>query len=125
MTEPEYLALQHEAYEKGQTMSEWGRDKMLAESGSYRDGSISKHIFTELVGLQLLLINALPPLLRGEHMLAEQIESLKRRVQTIKRTKAQELLAKRAEENEANGRRTTLREGPTPPFDPPRALREL
>ena len=34
---------------------------------------VSKHIFTELVGLQLLLMNTLSPLLRGERMPAEKV----------------------------------------------------
>jgi hypothetical protein len=97
VTEAEYLGLQREASERNQTVSEWGRHKILGASSS-PDGVLSRHIFTELVGLQLLLMNALRPLLRGEHMLAEEIEQLNRQVQAIKRTKAQELLAKRTDE---------------------------
>jgi hypothetical protein len=51
-----------------------------------------------LVGLQLLLMNTLPALLRGERMPSEQVQAIKNQVQAIKRRKAQELLAKRAEE---------------------------
>ena len=97
VTEPEYLRLQREASESNQTVSEWGRSKVVGPSALQDSSALSKHIFTELVGLQLLLMNALPPLLRGEHMLAEQVEQLRRHVQAIKRAKAEELLAKRAE----------------------------
>ena len=55
------------------------------------------HIFTELVGIQMLLMNALDPLLRGEKMTQEQLAALYRRVQTTKATQAQELLAKRSQ----------------------------
>jgi CBS domain-containing protein len=36
------------------------------------------HIFTELVGIQMLLMNALEPLLRGEKMAQEQLAELHR-----------------------------------------------
>jgi hypothetical protein len=53
------------------------------------------HLFTELVGIQMLLMSALDPLLRGEKMAPEELAALYRRVQTTKATRAQELLAKR------------------------------
>jgi len=60
------------------------------------------HIFTELVGVQLLLMNTIAPLIRGERLTAEQLETVLRQVQSIKARKAQELLAKRAnKENES------------------------
>jgi hypothetical protein len=58
------------------------------------------HIFTELVGIQMLLMNALEPLLRGDKMSQEQLTVLFRRVQTTKAAQAQELLAKRSQNKE-------------------------
>jgi hypothetical protein len=58
------------------------------------------HIFTELVGIQMLLMNTLEPLLRGDKLAQEQLTLLFRQVQTIKATKAQELLAKRNQKKE-------------------------
>ena len=55
------------------------------------------HIFTELVGIQLLLMGTLEPLLRGEKMVQDQLNILFRQVQTTKAAKAQELLAKRSQ----------------------------
>ena len=55
------------------------------------------HIFTELVGIQMLLMNTLEPLLRGEKLAQEQLAILFRHVQTAMATQAQELLAKRVE----------------------------
>ncbi len=43
-------------------------------------------------------MNTLPALLRGDHMAAGQVASISKEVQATKRRKAQELLAKRAEE---------------------------
>ena len=42
------------------------------------------HIFTELVGIQMLLMSALDPFLRGENMAPEELPALYRRVQTTK-----------------------------------------
>jgi len=56
---------------------------------------VTTDIFTELVGIQMLLMSALDPLLRGEKMAQEQLAALYRRVQTTKAARAQELLAKR------------------------------
>ncbi len=58
------------------------------------------HIFTELVGIQLLLMNTLEPLLRGDKIAQEQLTILFRQVQTTKATRAQELLAKRGQNKE-------------------------
>jgi hypothetical protein len=46
--------------------------------------------------VELLLMNALGPLLRGERLTQEQLEVLWKQVQTSKARKAQELLVKRA-----------------------------
>jgi len=58
------------------------------------------HIFTELVGLQMLLMSTLEPLLCGEARTPEQVANLFRQIQTNKATKAQELLAKRGQKKE-------------------------
>ena len=58
------------------------------------------HIFTELVGIQMLLMNTLEPLLRGDKLAQEQLTVLFRQVQTTKAAKAHELLAKRSQNKE-------------------------
>ncbi len=58
------------------------------------------HIFTELVGIQMLLMGTLEPLLRGDRMARDQLAILFRQVQTTKAAKAQELLAKRSQNKE-------------------------
>jgi hypothetical protein len=55
---------------------------------SNRD-EMEMHIFTELVGIQMLLMNTLEPLLRGEKLAQEQLAILFRRVQTTKAAQAQ------------------------------------
>jgi hypothetical protein len=81
----------------GKAPSEWARDQLLRGAVASNRGEMEMHIFTELVGIQMLLMNALDPLLRGEKMTQEQLAALYRRVQATKTTQAQELLAKRGQ----------------------------
>jgi hypothetical protein len=81
----------------GKAPSEWARDLLLRGALASNRGEMEMHIFTELVGIQMLLMNALDPLLRGEKMTQEQLAALYRRVQVTKTTQAQELLAKRGQ----------------------------
>ena len=95
VTEPEYLALEAEAWKMGKTIADWARDQMLGRQAFHGTGSLDEHLFTELVGIQLLLMNTLGPLLRGERLTAEQLDAVLRQVQSAKARKAQELLTKR------------------------------
>jgi hypothetical protein len=95
VTEPEYLALEAEAWKAGKTVADWARDQILGRPGLHGVSSLDGHLFTELVGIQLLLMNTLGPLLRGERLTAEQLDAVLRQVQSAKARKAQELLAKR------------------------------
>jgi len=85
---------------EGKAPSEWVRDLLLRGVVASNHGAMEIHLFTELVGIQMLLMNALEPLLRGEKMTQEQIAALYRRVQTSKTAQALELLAKRGQNKE-------------------------
>ena len=94
-TRSEEQALLTRAEANGQNLREWARDVLLRVAVDESRAEMELHIFTELVGIQMLLMNALDPLLRGERMAQEQLANLYRRVQTTKAAQAQELLAKR------------------------------
>ena len=79
---------------EGKALSEWTRDLLLRATVAGNRGEMEMHLFTELVGIQMLLMSALEPLLR-EKMAQEQLNALYRRIQTTKAAQAQELLAKR------------------------------
>ncbi len=100
LTVEEAKAIEEAASRAGKTPSEWARDLLLrgVVIGSY--ASMEMHIFTELVGIQMLLMNTLEPLLRGDKLAQEQLTVLFRQVQTTKAAKAQELLAKRSQNRE-------------------------
>jgi hypothetical protein len=84
----------------GKAPSEWARDLLLRGAISTNRGEMELHIFTELVGIQMLLMGTLEPLLRGDTLTQEQLAMLFRRVQTTKAAQAQELLAKRSQNRE-------------------------
>ncbi len=94
-TRSEEQVLLKRAEANGQNLREWARDVLLRVAVNESRVEMEMHIFTELVGIQMLLMNALDPLLRGETMAQEQLAVLYRRVQTTKAAQAQELLTKR------------------------------
>jgi hypothetical protein len=85
---------------QGKVPSEWTRDLLLRGAVADNRGQIDMHIFTELVGLQMLLMDTLEPLLRGDKLAQDQVKNLFRQVQTTKAAKAQEILAKRSQKQE-------------------------
>jgi hypothetical protein len=99
-TESEYAALESVAWSNGRTLADWVRDVVLHSLEASSQAQMEMHIFTELVGIQMLLMNTLEPLLRGDRIAQEQLTILFRQVQTTKATKAQELLAKRSQSKE-------------------------
>jgi len=98
--ESEYAALENFAWSKGTTLADWVRDVLLHSLEGSSQSRMDMHIFTELVGIQMLLMNTLEPLLRGDKLAQEQLTVLFRQVQTTKAAKAQELLAKRSQNKE-------------------------
>jgi hypothetical protein len=104
VTEAEYIALQEQAWSTGKTVCDCARECITQQLGLGSQTNLDAHIFTELVGIQLLLINTLGPIARGELMAAEEVDVVFREVQTRKARKAQELLNKRlARELESRG----------------------
>ncbi len=100
LTESEYSELEQIAWKSGQTIADWAHDALLHSLSDGALGEMEMHIFTELVGIQMLLMNALEPLLCGEKLTREQVAAHFRQTQTSKAGKAQELLAKRSQNRE-------------------------
>ena len=98
--ETEYAALENSAWSKGLTLADWVRGVLLHSLEGPTEAQMEMHIFTELVGLQMLLMETLEPLLRGDKLSQEQVKNLFRQVQTSKAAKAQELLARRSQKHE-------------------------
>jgi hypothetical protein len=100
LTATEARAVEEAASRAGKTPSEWAREILL--QGGVADSGVDMplHIFTELVGIQLLLMDALEPLLRGDKIARDQIGLLFRQSQSAKAAKAEEILARRREKKE-------------------------
>lgn len=84
----------------GKAPGEWVRDVIVREVRVEAEEKIAMHAFTELVGLELLVMNALQPLVSGQNMSAEQFRKLVEQIHATKHTKARELLARRGQEEE-------------------------
>ena len=99
-TESEYVALESFAWSKGTTLADWVRDVLSHSLEGASQPQMDMHIFTELVGIQMLLMNTLEPLLRGDKLAQEQLTIVFRHLQATKAAKAQDLLAKRIQNKE-------------------------
>jgi hypothetical protein len=99
-TRTEEKALLKKAAANGQNLREWAREVLLRADGAGNRAALEMHIFAELVGIQMLLMDTLEPLLRGDKLAQEQIKALFRQIQTTKAAKAQEILAKRTQKQE-------------------------
>lgn len=100
LTPSEAKAIEDAASRAGKTPSEWAREILLRGDVVGRHTEMEMHIFTELVGIQMLLMGTLEPLLRGDKIPQDQLAILFRQVQTTKAVKAQELLSKRSQKQE-------------------------
>jgi hypothetical protein len=96
LTEEEYAQIERVAEARGQWLSEWVRDVLLAAVREQRNPQ-RVAAFTEMQALRLLLINTLEPLLRGDKMTAEQFKEMLRYVKNNKRKAAADMLASYAE----------------------------
>ena len=73
LTAVEAKAIEDAASRAGKTPSEWAREMLLRSDVVGSHTELEMHIFTELVGIQMLLMGTLEPLLRGETLVQDQI----------------------------------------------------
>lgn len=99
-SEDEYAELEKRAWTTGVTLGDWTRERLLEALQTVDPQAVQAHIFTELVAIQMLMMNALEPLLRGEKLSHEQTERIFREVQATKAARAQQLLLKRTQPKE-------------------------
>lgn len=96
-TPAEASALSKKAEASGQNLREWAREVLLRET---REEQPRFDLVCEIVGLQLLLMNVLAPVARGEKISAEQFQNIVRSVQSTKVKAAQEMLSRRQQRQE-------------------------
>jgi len=100
LTEAEARCIDNAALRAGKSPSEWAREILLRGAAAEDRDDMDRYLFTELVGVQLLLMNAFEPLLLGEKLPRERVLAIFREVQNTKPGRARELLARRARERE-------------------------
>ena len=100
LTETEARCIDNAALKAGKSPSEWAREVLLRVAAAENQDDMDRQLFTELVGIQLLLMNALEPLLIGEKLPRERVLAILREVQNTKPGRARELLARRTRERE-------------------------
>jgi hypothetical protein len=96
LTPAEEGELQRASAAEGKKMAEWVRDVLL--QSARRNFPAAGHesvLLTEVVGIQLFLMNVLSPVTRGELISGEQYENIIRSVQANKGRTTRELLARR------------------------------
>lgn len=97
-TKAEEQALLKRAETSGKNLREWMRDVLLRAENAERKADMEVHIFTELVGTQMLLMNTLGTLLSGETRTKEEVHAMFGQIQKSKVAQAQEILSKRAQQ---------------------------
>jgi hypothetical protein len=100
LSESEYNTLEKLAWGEGRTPGEWARELLSRAVRTGTEERFAEHAFTELVGLQLLLMNVLQPLASGQKISPDQFQKLVEQIQATKQTKARELLARRGSREE-------------------------
>jgi hypothetical protein len=100
VSESEFATLKQRAWQSGKTVADWARDQLLVRMERAEEDRLSAHVFTELVGLQMLLMGFFAPLLQGRQITPEQYQEIVRCVQAGKVKRAKELLAQRLGQEE-------------------------
>lgn len=100
LSDAEYTALEKQAWSRGITLGDWARDQLLQRMERTEEDRLSAHVFTELIGLQMLLMGFFAPLLQGRQISPEQYQEIVRSVQAGKGKRAKELLAQRLGQEE-------------------------
>jgi hypothetical protein len=95
VTQDEYRSLERTAWSNEQKVADWARDQLLQRMKRAEEDRLFGHVFTELVGLQMLLMGCFSPLLQGQRLTSEQYQELVHTVQSGKGKRARELLAQR------------------------------
>ena len=97
-TRAEEQALLKRAEASGKNLREWARDVLLRTENAERTYDMEMHIFAELVGMQMILMNALGALLNGETLTKEEVRTMFQQIQKSKVVGAQEILARRTQQ---------------------------
>ena len=94
LTSEEFDLIVRASQDNGKAIGEWAREALLREA-SGADGALrNEDLMVELVGVQLLLANALAPVIRGMAMSGDWYDNLMRQVRESKYESAKVVIEK-------------------------------
>jgi hypothetical protein len=95
LTGEEFDSIVEASQNSCKAIGEWAREALLREANGARVRLSHEDVMTELVGLELLLMNALAPLIRGETMSTDWYNNLVKQARESKQEAAKVVIAKR------------------------------
>lgn len=90
VSENEYQRLETRACAAGKRLSTWMRDVLLTEMDEKEPLTL---IFSEILGIRMILLNLLEPMARGERISAEKFQELIGKIDERKIQRARERMA--------------------------------
>jgi hypothetical protein len=95
LTSEEFDSIVQASQCSGKAIGEWAREVLLREANRAAGKLTNEDLMVELVGVELLLMNALAPVIYGEKMSAEWYNNLTRQVRESKYEATKAVIAKR------------------------------
>jgi hypothetical protein len=95
LTAKEFDSIVEASQNSGKAIGEWAREALLREANGAPGRLSHEDVMTQLVGVELLLMNALAPLVRGETMSADWYSNLLKQVRESKQEAAKVVMTKR------------------------------
>ena len=100
LTSEEFDSVVQASQSSGKAIGEWAREALLKEAYATPTRLSPEDLMVELVGVELLLMNALAPIIRGETISTDWYNNLTRQVRESKRQAAKVVIAKRLSERQ-------------------------
>ena len=95
LTAEEFDSIVEASQNRGKAIGEWAREALLREANGAPGRLSHEDVMTQLVGVELLLMNALAPLIRGATMSADWYSNLLKQVRESKQEAAKVVITKR------------------------------
>ena len=94
LTSEEFDSIVQASQDSGKAIAEWAREALLKEANGAPGKLSNEHLMVELAGVQLLLMNALAPIVCGETMSTDWYANLMRQVRESKHEAAKVVIDK-------------------------------
>ena len=95
LTSKEFDSILQASQGSGRAIGEWAREVLLREANGAAGSLSNEELMTELVGVELFLMNALAPIVYGEKMSADWYSNLLNQVRESKSEAPKTVIARR------------------------------